>query len=231
MEGNPRMSMTFKEYPDREMLALSLADQMASQLAQQLRSSDTASLCVPGGTSPTLVFETLSGADLDWNRVTVFLGDERWVDGEHKRSNGRLLRRHLLRDRAAAANYIDLYTGTDAPDEAAEALAEAIRPHLPISVVLLGMGNDMHTASLFPGADRLAEGLAADAPLVLPIRAEGAEEPRITLTRPALADAMNVHVMIMGPEKREALERAQKLDATEAPIRAFLDNATVHWAE
>lgn len=225
------MSMTFKEYPDREMLALSLADQMASQLAQQLRTGDTASLCVPGGTSPILVFETLSGADLDWERVTVFLGDERWVDGEHKRSNGRLLRRHLLRDRAATANYIDLYTGAKTPDEAAEPLAEAIRPHLPISVVLLGMGNDMHTASLFPGADRLAEGLATDAPLVLPIRAEGAEEPRITLTRPALADAMNVHVLIMGPEKREALERAQKLDATEAPIRAFLDNATVHWAE
>ena len=225
------MTMEFREYPDREMLALSLADQIASQLAQQLRSNDTASLCVPGGTSPTLVFETLSGADLDWHRVTVFLGDERWVDGDHKRSNSRLLRRHLLRDRASLANYIDLYTGADTPDEAAEPLAEAIRPHLPISVVLLGMGNDMHTASLFPGADRLAEGLASDAPLVLPIRAEGAEEPRITLTRPALADAMNVHVLIMGPEKREALERAQKLDATEAPIRAFLDNATVHWAE
>lgn len=225
------MSMTFKEYPDREMLALSLADQIASQLAQQLRTGDRASLCVPGGTSPTLVFETLSGADIDWGRVTVFPGDERWVDGDHKRSNGRMLRRHLLRDRAAAATYIDLYTGDPAPDDAAEALAEAIRPHLPITVVLLGMGNDMHTASLFPGADRLAEGLAADAPLVLPIRAEGAEEPRITLTRTALADAMNLHVLIMGPEKREALERAQKLDPIQAPIRCFLDIATVHWAE
>lgn len=225
------MTMELRDYPDREMLALSLADQIASQLAQQLRNSETASLCVPGGTSPTLVFETLSGADLDWNRVTVFAGDERWVDGDHKRSNGRLLRRHLLRDRAAAAHYIDLYTGEATPDAAAGPLADAIRPHLPITVVLLGMGNDMHTASLFPGADRLAEGLAPDAPLVLPIRAEGAEEPRITLTRPALADAMNVHVLIMGPEKRQALERAQKLDPLEAPIRAFLDNATVHWAE
>lgn len=225
------MTMQFCEYPDREMLALSLADRIASQLAQLLRTSDGTSLCVPGGTSPVPLFETLSGADIDWSRVTVFLGDERWVDGDHKRSNSRLLRRHLLRDRAAAARYIDLYTGAPAPDEAAGPLAEAIRPHLPIGVVLLGMGNDMHTASLFPGADGLALALAPDAPLVMAIRAEGAEEPRITLTRSALADPMHLHVLIMGPEKREALERAQAMTPEDAPIRAFLDNATVHWAE
>ena len=225
------MSMDFKEYPDREMLALSVADRIASQLAQHLRGNDRATLCVPGGTSPAPVFETLSGTDLDWSRVTVVLGDERWVDGDHKRSNSRLLRRHLLKEKAAAAEYIDLYTGDASPDLATDGLAEQLAPTLPLTVVLLGMGNDMHTASLFPGADRLAEGLAGDAPLVLPIRAEGAEEPRVSLTRPALADAMNVHVLIMGPEKREALERAKTLDPIQAPIRAFLDNATVHWAE
>lgn len=225
------MSMQFVEYPDRDMLALSLADRLASQLSQHLRAHDGASLCVPGGTTPSPVFETLSGTDIDWDRVTVFLGDERWVDGDHKRSNGRLLRRHLLKDRAAAARYLDLYTGDAQPDEAAGPLADRLAPHLPITVALLGMGNDMHTASLFPGADRLDEALAVNAPPVLPIRAEGAEEPRITLTRPILADAMNIHVLIMGPEKREALERAQGLSPHEAPIRAFLDNATVHWAE
>jgi 6-phosphogluconolactonase len=231
MEGNQIMSMDFREYPDRELLALSLADNIASQLAQHLRANQRASLCVPGGTSPMPVFETLSGTDLDWDRVTVFLGDERWVDGEHKRSNSRLLRRHLLKDKAASANYIDLYTGDPQPEDAVAALAEALTPNLPITVALLGMGNDMHTASLFPGADRLAEALAADAPPVLPIRAEGAEERRITLTRPVLAGAFHIHVMIMGPEKREALDRALRLDPSEAPIRAFLDAATVHWAE
>ncbi len=225
------MSMDFKEYPDREMLALSLADRLASQLGQHLRNSETATLCVPGGTSPIQVFETLSGTDLDWDRVTVFLGDERWVDGKHKRSNGRLLRRYLLKDKAAAANYIDLYTGDPLPDDALGKLGESLAPHLPITVALLGMGNDMHTASLFPGADRLTEALASDAPPLLPIRSEGAEEPRITLTRPVLSKAFHIHVLIMGPEKREALERAQKLDPAEAPIRAFLDQATVHWAE
>ena len=225
------MTMEFKEYPDREMLALSLADRLASQLSQNLRTSEGATFCVPGGTSPIPVFETLSGTDLDWDRVTVFLGDERWVDGEHKRSNGRLLRRYLLKDKAAAANYIDLYSGDAQPDDAAEKLAETLEPYLPITVALLGMGNDMHTASLFPGADRLAEAMANDAPLLMPIRSEGADEPRITLTQPVLSKAFHIHVMIMGPEKREAIERAQKLDPIEAPIRAFLDQATVHWAE
>lgn len=225
------MTMEFKEYPDREMLALSLADQLSSQLAQHLRNNDGATLCVPGGTSPAPVFETLSGTDLDWGRVTVVLGDERWVDGDHKRSNSRLLRRHLLKDKAAAADYIDLYTGDATPDLATDGLAERLKPHLPLTVALLGMGNDMHTASLFPGADHLEAAMAADARPVMAIRADGAEEPRITLTRPILADAINIHVLIMGPEKREALERAQKLSPLEAPIRAFLDAATVHWAE
>lgn len=225
------MSMQFKEYPDREMLALSLADQLASQLTQHLRSNDSATLCVPGGTSPAPVFETLSGADLDWGRVTVVLGDERWVDGDHKRSNTRLLRRHLLKDKAFTADYIDLYTGDASPDLATESLAERLQPHLPLTVALLGMGNDMHTASLFPGADHLEAAMANNAPPLMAIRAEGAEEPRITLTRPVLADAINIHVLIMGPEKREALNRAMKLSPIEAPIRAFLDAATVHWAE
>lgn len=225
------MSMDFVEYPDRDMLALSLADRMASQLAQHLRSNERASLCVPGGTSPTQVFETLSGTDIDWGRVTVFLGDERWVDGDHKRSNSRLLRRHLLKDRAQDANYIDLYTGDGQPDDATDMLSGMLSPYLPITVILLGMGNDMHTASLFPGADHLAEALSATAPPMMAIRAEGADEPRITLTRPVLSNAIHTHLLIMGPEKREALERAQKMEPIDAPIRAFLDQATVHWAE
>lgn len=225
------MSVEFVDYPDREMLALMLADRLASQLGQHLRTNDRASLCVPGGTTPAPVFESLSATDLDWDRVTVVLGDERWVDGEHPRSNSRLLRRHLLKDKAAAANYIDLYTGDARPDDAVTGLCERLEPVFPITVALLGMGNDMHTASLFPGADHLAAALAADAPPVLAIRAEGAEEPRITLTAPYLKNAINLHLLITGPEKREAFERAQKLDSLQAPIRAMMDNLTVHWAE
>ena len=89
----------------------------------------------------------------------------------------------------------------------------------------------MHTASLFPGADKLEAALAADAPVLMALRSEAAGEPRITLTAPVLRGAMNIHVLITGAEKRAALERAMTMSPLDAPVRAVLDNATVHWAE
>jgi len=93
------------------------------------------------------------------------------------------------------------------------------------------MGADMHTASLFPGADNLAAALAADAPILMPMRAEGAGEPRITLTAQVLNGAMSKHLQITGAEKREALERAQGMDSMQAPVAAVLKNTIIHWAE
>lgn len=223
--------MKLEVYPDREFLMLGLANVIAGQLADFLRREGRASLCVPGGTTPGPIFDTLSGVDLDWANVAVFLNDERWVPEDSPRSNTRLLRERLLRSKAAAAQMIPLYAAADAPEEKLVELAEGLRPHLPISVLLLGMGADMHTASLFPGADRLTEALAPDAPILLPMRSEAAGEPRITLTAPVLKGAMNIHILIVGNEKRTALERAQTLPAEEAPVRAVLDNAIVHWAE
>lgn len=222
--------MNLIEYPDAELMMFNLADRLASELAMHLRTNEGASLCVPGGTTPGPVFDVLSGVGLDWDRVTIFLNDERWVPETSPRSNGRLLRQRLLTGKAAAATFLPLYADTPEPEAAVAALAAAIEPHLPISVLLLGMGADMHTASLFPGADRLAEALAPDAPVLMPMRAEGAGEPRITLTARVLADAMSIHLLITGKEKRAALERAVTLSPAEAPVRAVLDNATVHWA-
>lgn len=223
--------MKLETYPDREFMMLGLANVIAGQLADFLRREGKASLCVPGGTTPGPIFDTLSGVDLDWGNVAVFLNDERWVGEDSPRSNTRLLRQRLLKGKAAAARLVPLYAEAGQPEEALGALSEGIAPHLPISVLLLGMGADMHTASLFPGADRLEEALAADAPVLMALRAEAAGEPRITLTAPVLRGAMNIHVLITGAEKREALERAMGLSALVAPVRAVLDNATVHWAE
>ncbi|MFA7433654.1 MAG: 6-phosphogluconolactonase [Gemmobacter sp.] len=223
--------MKLQDYPDRELMFLSLADRIAGQLADFLRREGRASLCVPGGTTPGPVFDTLSGVDLDWANVAVFPGDERRVPEDDPRSNARLIRGRLLTGPAAAARFVPLSLAADAPQDAVAGLAESLAPHLPISVLLLGMGGDMHVASLFPGGDNLAAALAADAPVVLPMHAPGVAEPRLTLSARVLAAAMHIHILITGPEKRDALERAATLPPEKAPVRALLDNATVHWAE
>ena len=223
--------MTFLEYPDRDFLMLSLADRIAGQLGEVLRRGEAASLCVPGGTTPGPVFDTLSGVALDWDRVSILLTDERWVGEDDPRSNTALVRRRLLQGQAAAARLVPMRADTPAPEDALGALAEGVAPHLPLSVLLIGMGEDMHVASLFPGAEGLAAALAADAPPVVAIRAPDVPEPRVTLSAPVLAGAIHVHLLILGAAKRAALERAQGLALEDAPVRAILDAATVHWAE
>ena len=223
--------MNIREYPDRDLLHLSLADRIAGQLADFLRREGRATLSVPGGTTPGPVFDILSGVDIDWAHVAVVLNDERWVPEDSPRSNTRLVRERLVRGRAAAARLVPLFAPAPMPEDALEGLAEGVRAVLPISVLLLGMGADMHTASLFPGADRLAQALAPDAPPLVAMRAEAAGEPRVTLSAPVLAGAMHIHILITGAEKRAALERALTLPPEVAPVRAVLDHATVHWAE
>ena len=222
--------MKIVDYPDAEMMMMNLADTLASELINCLLVHDHASFAVPGGTTPGPIFDSLCAVDLDWSRVHVMLTDERWVPETSERSNTRLLRERLLIERAAAAKYIPLYAQADTPEEKLQELAEALKPELPISVMLLGMGTDMHTASIFPGADQLDLALHGDDRLVA-MRAPGAPEPRITLSAKVLKSAMSRHIVIVGGEKRDALERARHLPPEEAPIAAILSGSVVHWAE
>ncbi len=223
--------MTLIEYPDRDLMMLALADRLTGDLAHALRMNPAVTLSVPGGTTPGPIFDILCGQDLDWDRVWVVLNDERWVPEDSPRSNTALLRRRLLVDKAAKAHLIPLYADGPDPESRMADLTEALAAHLPLSVLLLGMGADMHTASLFPGADNLAAAMADDAPPLLTMRAAAAGEPRVTLSAAVLRSAMAIHVVITGPEKRAAIERAESLPVTEAPIACVLGQATVHWAE
>lgn len=222
--------MKLVEYPDAEMMMMDLADKLASELSSALRANDTASLAVPGGTTPGPIFDSLCAVDLDWAHVQVMLTDERWVPETSERSNTRLLRERLLTDRAAAATYLPLYADAPTPEEKLADLAADLTPALPLTVALLGMGADMHTASIFPGADQLDLALHGSDRLVA-MRAPGAPEPRITLSAAVLNAAMNRHIVIVGAEKRAALEKARQLSPEEAPVAAVLNGATVHWAE
>lgn len=222
--------MRLQVYPSRDALMQGLAGVIAGELRAALVAGP-ATLSVPGGTTPGPVFDALSGMALDWSRVAVLLNDERWVGEDSPRSNTRLLRQRLLVGRAAMAQLVPLYMPVAMPEEGLAVLAKGIAPHLPISVLLLGMGDDMHTASLFPGADHLSAALAEDAPILMALRAEAAGEPRITLTARVLRAAHNIHLLITGADKRAALERAMQLPPDKAPVRVVLDQATIHWAE
>ena len=223
--------MKLVEYPDREMMMINVANVLAGAINATLMHAERCSLAVPGGTTPGPAFEALCAAKLDWDRVDVLLTDERWVSEDGARSNGRLLRRTLLTERAAMARFHPFFREGLTPEEAAPRLSDEVAPLLPISVLLLGMGADMHTASLFPGAEGLAAALAGDAPPVLPIVAPETGEVRVTLTAPVLDGALSKHVLITGQDKREALARAADLDAETAPIRTIWRDLTVHWAE
>ncbi len=223
--------MHIEEYADRDMLYMGLASRLASELDGALRQRDEVLFVVPGGTTPGPVFDTLSEIELDWKRVRVLLSDERWVDETSDRSNTRLVRDHLLRARAAEAGYLPLYAPAERPEDVLDELAAPIEALLPVSVLLLGMGADMHTASLFPGAEGLEVALSPEAPVLVPVRAGSADEARISLTAPVLNDALAKHIVITGDAKRAALERARSLgDPLVAPVAAVLDGATVHWA-
>ncbi len=222
--------MEFKEYPDSEMMMIDLADTLAGELENALLTHDSVSFAVPGGTTPGPIFDSMCDTRLDWGRVHVMLTDERWVPETSERSNTRLLRQRLLVGRASEARYVPLYADAPTPEDKLESLQSALEPHLPISVMLLGMGADMHTASIFPGADQLDAALTGDATLVA-MRAPGAPEPRITLSAKVLQGAMSRHIVIKGAEKREALEKARHLSPQEAPIAAVLAGSVVHWSE
>ena len=223
--------MNFVEYADRDMAAIDLANVLAGDLETALLHHDHVSFAVPGGTTPGPIFDALCAADLDWSRVRVFPTDERWVPQDHDRSNGRLICDRLLTSRAAAARFLPLYAPASQPEDVLPEIESMLVPELPISVLLLGMGADMHTASLFPGVDGLNAALAHEAPILAALRPDTAPEPRVSLTARVLNGALSKHLVIFGADKREALANAMSLPPEEAPIQAVLDGTTIHWAE
>ena len=226
----------FLQYPDRETLMDNIAEDVAMQLAEAIADRGAATLAVPGGTTPAPFLKLLSKASIDWSKVRVMLTDERFVPETSERSNTRLLRETLMQNAAAAATLVPFYKQAETPEEVLEDLTVAISTALPLDVCVLGMGADMHTASLFPEADRLAEGLDLHGEaILLPMRAPNAPEPRLTLTAPVLRAARHVHILITGREKKSAFEAALlEGPASEAPIRVVLDGPTeadVHYAD
>ncbi len=225
-------------YDTREALAEALAGGIAAVLGGAIATRGVATLAVSGGSTPKLLFERLSQMDIDWHDVTITLVDERWVPETHERSNSGLLRRHLLKDKAAAAHFLPLFVDADTPDDAKDDLHDRFqRVTRPFDVVVLGMGNDGHTASFFPGADALDAAIDPDGrEPVVAISAPGAGEPRVTLTLPMLIDARFLALHIEGDDKRKTYESACETGSVaDMPVRAVLrapraEPLNVFWA-
>ncbi len=222
--------MNLIDYPDTDLMMVDVADALASALKSALMTHERVTFAVPGGNTPGPVFDMLSAVHLDWERVIVLPTDERWVPPDHARANARLIRERLLTDAAARAVFQPLYVEGATPEEALPQLADVVTPLLPINVLVLGMGMDMHTASLFPRAEGLAAALAHSAPPVVVMRPESQPEPRVSLSGPVLDGALNTHVVVTGEGKREVLQKAFKLQPIDAPVQIVLTNATIHWA-
>lgn len=227
----PSLNVTTHSFTDGKAQATALAERVAERLRRGLAERGHAVLAVSGGSTPMSFFDRLSHEKLDWAKVQVTLVDERWVADTDERSNARLVQTTLLQHAAAVARFVPLYTG-DATPETGLATADARIDALPLpfDAVVLGMGDDGHTASFFPGGDHLAEALDLDGRArVLPMRAPGAGEPRITLSLPTLLETRALYLLVAGEKKRDLLADARLGlgAAQDYPVRAVLTQQRV----
>lgn len=224
------MPTSMHEYADGAALANGLATFVGDRLRADVTVHGAASLAVSGGRTPVRFFDALSGLDLPWDRITVTLVDERRVPPDTERSNERLVRAHLLRARAATATFVGLYRG-GADEHVDRDLAECALDAVPwpLTVAVLGMGDDGHTASFFPDGDNLAACLApAGNRRVETMRGAAAVEPRLTLTLPALLSARAIALHVEGAGKRAVLDRArQPGPESDLPVRSVFARAPV----
>jgi 6-phosphogluconolactonase len=212
-------------YPDLDTLSQQLAAGIAADLAAGIEARGMASLVVSGGRSPVKLFERLRTLAIDWSRVCVALADERWVDPSDPASNERLVRDVLLRDAAAAARFTGLKNGCATPDlGAGMAWSTFNGVPRPFDVLVLGMGDDGHTASLFPDSPNLELALdEAAAPGCIGMRSPLAPEARLSLNLAALLDSRRIVLLITGESKWRTYVAALQPGAVEhMPVRAVL---------
>nr|WP_314574625.1 6-phosphogluconolactonase [uncultured Pseudomonas sp.] len=222
------------EFDNPELLANALADHVAERLSAAIENNahGVATLVVSGGKSPVAFFQALAQKPIQWSKVVISLADERWVPTEHADSNAGLLKRFLFQGPAAEAGFFSLYRPTTTLDEAAAATDEALKELPKIDVLVLGMGDDGHTASLFPDSPNLAEALDLHSDRrCLPMLAPSIPHQRLTMTRSLLASAATPILSVSGQAKLETLRKALAGDdLAEMPVRAFLNpSLEIYW--
>jgi 6-phosphogluconolactonase len=229
--------MEQKTFTSRTELTQALTSEITSLLRRDLIKKGSALLAVSGGRTPIDLFEQLSNVDLDWSKVFVTLVDERWVEPSHEASNEALVRRYLLKNKASEANFVALRTHHESAYEAETELnQQLIKLPFPMTVSILGMGEDGHTASFFPGAETLGKALDINSDLLCcattPLTAP---HDRMTLTLPTVLASQKIILHLTGDGKLPVLEVALADGAVEdMPVRSVLNQTqtpvTVYFA-
>lgn len=225
------------EFGQRSDLDNALADKVADILANAVKLKGKASIAVSGGSTPKGFFNVLSQKDLPWKEITVTLADERWVDITDEASNTKLVHENLLQNKAVDANFFHIKQGDELSVEVlADLNLAAGTTVLPFDVLILGMGEDGHTASLFPCSNEIHSALSRDASPLLKVTPTTAPHDRITFSLAYLAQSKNAFLHICGESKKTVLDQAISGDEnSEMPIRAFLHHPSlmtnIYWAE
>jgi 6-phosphogluconolactonase len=227
----------FLEFPSPDLLMDALALRVAGLLGEAVQRRGQATLAVSGGSTPVPLFERLAEMDLAWSKVTVYLVDERWVETSSPDSNENLVRCHLLQKKAAAAVFVGMKNqAARAVDGEADCEKRLRMLPSPSDCLLLGMGNDGHTASLFPGASGLKSAMDIHSGrLCMTIRPPVTPHERMTLTLPAILNSRQLILLLQGEEKKKTLARAREAgDVSEMPIRFILRQKltplAIYWA-
>jgi 6-phosphogluconolactonase len=227
----------FSEFPVRSELDNELAKTVSNILAKAIKDNGKASIAVSGGSTPKGFFSVLSQSDIDWSKVTITLADERWVPIDSDASNTRLVHENLLQNKAKEAKFFHLKQGDELTDETlADLNVAASKTLLPLDVLILGMGEDGHTASLFPCSDEINVGLdESNDAVLLKVQPKPASHQRISFTFASLITSKNIFLHSCGEAKKTVLTKAlQGDDPFEMPIRAFLQhpslNTQIFWA-
>lgn len=217
-------------FPSAVALAHVLAAEIKVDLAEAITARGSASFVVSGGRTPETLFRQVRTETLDWDRVWITLADERWVDTASEQSNERLVREVLLQEQASTAHFIGLKNTAGTPEQGVEWAWRSIkRIPRPLDVVMLGMGDDGHFASLFPGSLGIIKALDLTAtPGCVAMNALTAPHARISLNLSALLDARRIVLLLGGAEKWKVYERARLAGSSaELPVRALLQQKQV----
>ncbi len=174
--------MTLIEFKTYYQQSMSLAKNVAEDIEKLLLEKEVVNVCLPGGITPVLFFKFLRQMLLDWKRVRIFLNDERWVPLDNSLSNQAMLQANFKLNLAASVDVVPFYQETLPIDKAVEKFNQKIDSLMPLDICVLGMGDDGHTASLFPSMPGLSSALDDKAaPALIIANVPEKEEQRVSL--------------------------------------------------